>query len=280
MREYGQVQVAFWSHPDTRQLSDTGRLLALYLMTGPHSNGLGCYYLPDGYIIADTGWDSETVSKGFVELFRNGFCERCETSFFVLIPNFLKWNPISNANVAKARESEFNRIPKSASVYSNLCSAVLDHGNHLSNRFETVLKRYSKQEPIPSDNEPREKREEPNIRSVASDTTPAVNTESLFTEFWNAYPSRRPHSNPKKPARAKFIAAIKATDPQTIIAGAKRYADYVSVHVDDPQKVAQAVTWLNQERWEDDLTDTTRTDNLTLDEQKELYGDPDGEVIF
>ena len=150
MREYGQVQVSFWSNPDNVGLSDQGKLLAVYLLTGPHSNGLGCYRLPDGYVVADLGWNEKTVSKGFQELFRIGFCERCETTKYVLIPNFLKWNPVANQNVAKARESEFNRIPKNTSVFSSLCSSLKRFGNHWSNGFETVLKRYAKQEPIQS----------------------------------------------------------------------------------------------------------------------------------
>src|SRR5690606_12761100 len=101
MREYGQVQSAFWQSPDAQAWSDTGKLLALYLLTGPHANGLGCYRLPDGYVMADLGWSAERVSKGFEELSSNGFANRLEGVVF--IPNFLRWNRIANGNVAKAR---------------------------------------------------------------------------------------------------------------------------------------------------------------------------------
>jgi hypothetical protein len=73
-----------------------------------------------------------------------------------------------------------------------------------------------------------------------------------FEAFWRAYPSRGSHSNPKKPAVAKFAAAIKrGVDPGLIIAGAERYSANVKRTGTDPQYVAQAVTWLNQERWND-----------------------------
>src|SRR5262249_18505265 len=43
-----------------------------------------------------------------------------------------------------------------------------------------------------------------------------------FEIFWRIFPSRRPHSNPKKPALAKFIAAVKGgADPAQIIRGAE-----------------------------------------------------------
>jgi hypothetical protein len=76
-----------------------------------------------------------------------------------------------------------------------------------------------------------------------------------FEAFWRAYPSRSPHPNPKKTALAKFKAAIKAgTAPNIIIAGAERYARYVAAERIDPRYIAQAATWLNQERWTEPYT--------------------------
>ena len=71
-----------------------------------------------------------------------------------------------------------------------------------------------------------------------------------FDAFWQLYPSRRPHSNPKKPARVKFEAAVKiGTPPADIIRGAQNYAAYVRQEQTDPRFVAMAQTWLGQERW-------------------------------
>ena len=68
--------------------------------------------------------------------------------------------------------------------------------------------------------------------------------------FWRAYPSRGRHSNPRKPARAKFEAALKrGTVTADIIRGAENFAAYVEREGTDPKFVPQAQTWLNQERW-------------------------------
>ena len=73
-----------------------------------------------------------------------------------------------------------------------------------------------------------------------------------FKTFWRTYPSRSPHSNPKKPAAQKFSAAVKGgADPKDIIAGAERYAEHVSRERIDPRYVKQATTWLNQACWEE-----------------------------
>ncbi len=71
-----------------------------------------------------------------------------------------------------------------------------------------------------------------------------------FEEFWRKYPSRSPHSNPKKPAKQKFETAAKRGVPvEVIIRGAENFAVYVAREGTDPQFIPQAVTWLNQERW-------------------------------
>jgi hypothetical protein len=161
MREYGQVQSSFWGHPDIAPLSDYAKLLALYLLTGPHSNGLGCYRLPDGYAQTDLGWSADTLSKAFRDLIESGFCRRCKTTFYVLIPGFLKWNTISNPKVAKARQREFDEIPSSFSLFQELSAQLLGFGAHFDDEFLAVLEGYrkpietlSKQEPNRTDPEP------------------------------------------------------------------------------------------------------------------------------
>ncbi len=71
-----------------------------------------------------------------------------------------------------------------------------------------------------------------------------------FEEFWKTYPSRGRHSTPKKPARGKFDAALKrGAAAADSIRGAQNYAAYVEREGTDPKYVAQAQTWLHQERW-------------------------------
>lgn len=136
MREYGQVQSAFWQSPDAQQWTDTGKLLALYLLTGPHANGLGCYRLPDGYVVSDLSWSAERVAKGFEELLANGFANRLEGVVF--IPNFLRWNRIANGNIAKARFGEFEGLPK-GEAKALAARAMLEFCSLWTEKDQTVL---------------------------------------------------------------------------------------------------------------------------------------------
>ena len=93
---------------------------------------------------------------------------------------------------------------------------------------------------------PEEKTEEDLFRSLESDR----GSVAPFEAFWRCYPSRHPHSNPAKPARTKFEAAVKrGVDPALIIRGAEHYAAVVAQQGTEPRYVAQAQTWLGQERW-------------------------------
>lgn len=106
--------------------------------------------------------------------------------------------------------------------------------------------REGKKEPLPES-----KSSTTNVRSVGKPTRPAA--DSHFEEFWKAYPHRGEASDPKKPATEKFERAVKrGADPAVIIAGAKRFAEIERrAGRAGTEKCAQAVTWLNQERWQD-----------------------------
>lgn len=111
MREYGRVYTQFWSSHTIRSMSEDGRTLALYLMTGPHTTITGTFRLPDGYACEDLQWTSERVSEGFAELFRKGFANRCETTKWVWICKHLDWNPPENPNQRKAAAKLGQSIP-------------------------------------------------------------------------------------------------------------------------------------------------------------------------
>ena len=97
---------------------------------------------------------------------------------------------------------------------------------------------------------PPEPEPERKNNGASSTDLPASLVTKFFDKFWNIYPPRRPHSNPRKPALQKFEAALKRGIPASdIIRGAENYAAYVERERTDPKYVAQAMTWLNQERW-------------------------------
>lgn len=104
--------------------------------------------------------------------------------------------------------------------------------------------------------------------AVADATRPGVS--SFFDEFWKCYP-KRGGPNPRKPARQAFVAAIEAGhDPPKIIAGLRGYVNDLRKNKQEGTRyVAQAVTWLNECRWEDYQRPSGGT--MTDEEQQRLF---------
>ncbi|WP_141339717.1 hypothetical protein [Bradyrhizobium sp. USDA 3458] len=104
----------------------------------------------------------------------------------------------------------------------------------------------------------RDKREDTENTEYTEHTPPRAKraraSVGRFDEFWSEYP-RRGGSNPRKAALGVYQQAVKSgADEQAIIDGAKRYrADLRKQQQEGSKYVAQAVTWLRQCRWEDDL---------------------------
>lgn len=96
---------------------------------------------------------------------------------------------------------------------------------------------------------------EPSLDGASGDA-PKVRNDypEDFQAFWSAYPSRGKHPNPKKPAFTKWKAAIKKISPDDLLAAVKAFA--ASELPDDRQMIPQAVTWLSQERWEEQAATT------------------------
>jgi|GEM_PF-1314138 len=139
MRIFGSIQLCFWASLDTQQLSDQGKLLAIYLLTGPHSNMLGCFRLPDGYITADLKWNIETVKKAFQELFRSQFLTRDDPSGWLIIHKFLKWNPIQNSKQGVGVQRLFDLVPHENRVLKPLIRGLLTYGTYLNEGFVNRL---------------------------------------------------------------------------------------------------------------------------------------------
>lgn len=116
MRDYGKLYSEFWTSSDIQSMSDTGKILAAYLLTCHHSNIIGCFRLPDGYVADDLNWSSERVSEGFDELFEKGFSTRDKQSKWVVIHNYIKWNRPENPNQVKASEKAFDTVPSNCVV--------------------------------------------------------------------------------------------------------------------------------------------------------------------
>ena len=110
---YTRIKSKFWTDEKARTWDSDTQLLALYLLTSPHKNILGCYILPNLYICADLGWDLKQLGKPFSKLLAEGFIKYDEKNELILLTNFLRHNPIENGNQVKAALNALKELPQS-----------------------------------------------------------------------------------------------------------------------------------------------------------------------
>lgn len=90
---YARILPTLWTGETGRRLrGDTeAQIVALYLMTSPHANMLGVYYLPLAYLAHDTGLPSEGALKGLQRLIEEGFCSYEGASEVVYVRKFAEY---------------------------------------------------------------------------------------------------------------------------------------------------------------------------------------------
>lgn len=76
MRDYSKISGKFWTGATGKLLrgEPEAQLVALYLMTSPHSNMIGVFTLPVAYIAYETGLPFEGASKGLERCIEVAFC--------------------------------------------------------------------------------------------------------------------------------------------------------------------------------------------------------------
>lgn len=124
MRIYGKVKITFWDDDRIKKLPDAAKLLALYCLTGEHSNAIGCFRLPIGYIETDLRWDKAKAEATLAELITSGFTLYDHDSTYLLMPRYLEHNPIENSRVGKMCVQLINAAMRSREIFPALWQAL------------------------------------------------------------------------------------------------------------------------------------------------------------
>lgn len=143
---YSKVFVKIWHSKDFRMLSEEGKMLFLYLLTSPHRNMGGFYYLPLPYLCFDVGLDEGRVSKAFEELTDKDMALYDYNTQVVLIKKWFCYNPIENENQAKGLNKQLAEIPKSK-LFKPFVNCVKEYSQYI----ESILKGFDIPSEYPSE---------------------------------------------------------------------------------------------------------------------------------
>ena len=118
MREYGMLGPGFWIGATGKRLrgSRAAQVVAAYLISSPHANMLGLYYLPMPFLVHETGMSFEEASEGLQRCIEAGFCRYDEASEFVWVLNMALYQIGSDLspkdNRCKGVQAEYDRMPQ------------------------------------------------------------------------------------------------------------------------------------------------------------------------
>ena len=106
MRDYGKVAPQFWTGQTGKALKAGGPeavIVAMYLMTSPHANMIGIYYLPQLYLAHETGLGVDGAAKGLRVCVEAGFCAYDEDAETIFVPRMASYQVAESLSVKDNR---------------------------------------------------------------------------------------------------------------------------------------------------------------------------------
>jgi len=218
---YGKVKESFWTDKKMLALSDDARMLALYLLTGPHRNLIGCMRVPDGYLLADLRWSQARLTDAIAMLSGCHFICRDDEGWTIIL-NQLKHDPFKVPNHAKSAIALANQVPQESVVFQHLVprlkAALEGIGMASAWHVDTIAIPLPSPEPSPAP-EPEPAKETPSAGADA----PPLTAQSFESLFWaTARRTLVTKGAAKDEKRAggligKWLAAIGPPDSKAIL---------------------------------------------------------------
>ncbi|MHB8928906.1 MAG: hypothetical protein ACYC9Q_14910 [Bacillota bacterium] len=113
MSRYANVYTKIWRSNSFRSLSEDGRTLFMYLLTSPHMNMIGYYYLTDEYAKSDLQWSLERLLATFEETAQAGMAIFDRSHSVVLVSKKLKWTPLEGIKQFAGAVNALKDVPPS-----------------------------------------------------------------------------------------------------------------------------------------------------------------------
>jgi len=259
MREYAKVGPTFWTGATGKALRRRGSeavIVALYLVSSPHSNMLGLYYQPLMYMAHETGLGIEGASKGLRGCIEAGFCRYDDDTEMVFVHEMAAWQIADALSSADKRcrgiQKDYDSLPDNPFLgawFDRYCRAFNLTARREFKGEQSVGNEGASQAPSkPHRSQEQEQEQEqehpptPRKRGSVHEFPPG------FEAFWSAYPRKT-----AKPAAAKAFARLKPDDAmlRTILAAIERQRSWPQWAKDGGEFIPHPSTWLNNRRWED-----------------------------
>ena len=261
MRDYSKISPKFWLSGTGRKIKATGvnaQVGALYLMSSPHANMIGVYYLPISFMAHEIGITIE-VSSGVIQgLSDVGFCTYDESFEYVWVHEMafyqiggqLKQNDkrIKCINSLYQNLPPLRFLPAFFKKYRNFYwLEELPNGSSCSRAPLTALQ-WDIEAPLELLRS-QEQEQEQKHNQEHNQEQELASSQSQFEDFWSLYPI---HKNKTKAFEIWQREKLDAKADFIIADVVQRKAFDGSWQ--DENFIPHAATYLNGARWEDEIT--------------------------
>lgn len=184
MGRYRKIDVRIWNDAKFRELSDRGKLVFFFLLTHPHMTSLGAMRASINGMASELGWPEKAFREAFREALAKGMAEHDETTCFVGLPNFIKYNPPESPNVVKSWLQQLDLIPECDSktlIIKRVKAFAEGFGEGFRKAFAEIEKALAKGMPNPEQEHEHEQEPEQDTPKPPSDVQELL-------DVWNHTP--------------------------------------------------------------------------------------------
>ena len=242
MREYSKILPQFWLGSTGKKLRghQEAQIVAFYLLTTPHANMIGLYYLPKIFISHETGLTMQGASKGLQRCIEAGFCRYDEENEMVWVVE-MAIHQIGELKATDNRcigiQNEYDRLPESLyfqEFYEKYASIF-----HMKKQRGNTSPLQAPSDTLRSQEQEQEQEQE----------------QDYFESFWSEYPNKT-----AKQAAIKAWQKLKPSDSlfNLMMAALKKQKPYFKIGF-----IPHPATWLNGRRWEDDIQTCEQSNRKT-----------------
>lgn len=223
MRDYSKISPQFWIGKTGKALRKHGleaQMVGLYLLTSPHANMLGLYYVPQTFIAHETGMGMEGAMKGLQGCIDAGFCrydEETEMVWVIEMARFQIADQLKDKDLRiKGVQSEYDSLPDNPylaaffAMYATAFCMTSKRGE------ESPLQAPSK--PLPSQEQEQEQEQEQKQEQTHVERRDAAPDRDVVAEvfaYWQKV-MQSPTSRLDDKRRKAIKAALKLYEPRQV----------------------------------------------------------------
>lgn len=198
VRDYSKISPKFWTGDTGRFLRGAGRdaqVVALYLLTCPHANMIGLYYLPFPVLCHETGLSQQGALKALQRVSEGGFAFWEAQKEAVFVPE------MAAHQVGEPLDPKDNRVKGIVKEWSSMRKSpfYMDFYERYRESFHLPAP-----SPLQAPCKPLGSQEQEQEIEQEQEQETDTGAAARFAEFWEAYPARRGKKLGKSAARSAF----------------------------------------------------------------------------